>query len=330
MIDFPELIYCQQNNLLLKKVNPADCKYIWATAPLDELFQVLGTKLDDFNQLIDCMSMDWTTWYLMLDSVGNSFGLIRAIPELDNSISLHGIGWRQADTSARTFVLSWFAFHQFLFSNNQKIIKTYCDSMNFNAIRFDIKTGYQFEYCTPSGNNNLIVLHFVLFKNQFQDSLIQKRITFDFVHTFTFNSQFQLHEGRAKVQENKVFQLHLTSLTSQSELIKFYNLFKKSTLFYFLDLIPKPKVYALNLSLGYVLHTRQNKQNKLILFINKELTFDRSLQFVKYLNDEFKLNNYDLIYLETLVNNHNLENALNVLWKYCGNQNNSSIKLWSK
>lgn len=98
MISFPEILHCKNNNLLFKKVDQKDSLYIWETAPLDKLFLVIGCDASDHNELADLMQLDWTTWYLMFDNFGYSYGLIRAIPEMDNSISLHGIGWTQHKT----------------------------------------------------------------------------------------------------------------------------------------------------------------------------------------------------------------------------------------
>ena len=167
MILFPDILSCGHNGLLLKKVTKNDVKYIWETAPLNKLFLVIGCDACDHNDLTRLMQLDWTTWYLGLDDSGYSYGLIRAVPEMDNSISLHGIGWTQPKTSPRTFVFSWYAFHFWLLQNHKKVIKTYCDFNNTNAIKFDLKTGYVYDYWMPAITKKKKIVHLKIKKNNF-------------------------------------------------------------------------------------------------------------------------------------------------------------------
>ena len=95
----------------------------------------------------------------MFDNFGYSYGLIRAIPEMDNSISLHGIGWTQDKNSPRTFVFSWYAFHFWIFNSQHNYIKTYCDFNNINAIHFVLKTGYIYDYWMPTITLDKKILH---------------------------------------------------------------------------------------------------------------------------------------------------------------------------
>ncbi|MFY7943936.1 MAG: hypothetical protein ACOVNZ_05110, partial [Crocinitomicaceae bacterium] len=179
MKELPDIIKCNRNNFLFKKVRKDDIHLIWESAPLEELFKVLGRDCLNVNDLADTMQLDWTIWYFSIDEKGHSYGLLRVVPEMDLTYSLHGIGWIQKNKYPRVFVLSWYAFHHYLFNKGIDVLRTYCDSSNINAIRFDIKTGYVYEYCMPALVNNKIILHLKLVKENFYLLLARKSFYFE-------------------------------------------------------------------------------------------------------------------------------------------------------
>jgi hypothetical protein len=332
MILFPDILSCDHNGLLLKKVTQNDVEYIWETAPLNKLFLVIGCEASDYNDLTALMELDWTTWYLMLDNLGYSYGLIRAIPEMDNSISLHGIGWTQPKTSPRTFVFSWYAFHFWLLQNNNQVIKTYCDFNNTNAIKFDLKTGYVYDYWMPAITKKKKIVHLKIEKNTFFASLQKKEINFDLKEN-TFNS-FRIpiyNKGKAITSRAKDDNIKIAELQTNSELEQFMKKYQKDSFFYYCYLLPRPSVYSIifnDFNSGNMILTEIQGQKTIVLFISEEIAFSKSLDLVTELKSRFHLKTSDLILLEESISNESLKNALSINFQFSGNHSQPKAKIW--
>jgi SepF-like predicted cell division protein (DUF552 family) len=329
---FPDILSCDHNGLLLKKVTQEDVEYIWETAPLNKLFLVIGCEASDYNDLTNLMQLDWTTWYLMLDNLGNSYGLIRAIPEMDNSISLHGIGWTQPKTSPRTFVFSWYAFHFWLLQNNNQVIKTYCDFNNTNAIKFDLKTGYIYDYWMPAITKKKKIVHLKIEKNTFFALLQKKQINFDLKeNTFTSFRIPCYNKGEAITSRAKADNIKIAELQTNSDLEKFMKKHQKDSFFYYYYLLPRPSVYSIifkDLHLGNMVLTEIQGQNTIVLFISGEIDFSKSLDLVTELKSRFHLKTSDLILLEESISNESLKNALSINFQFSGNHSKPNAKIW--
>jgi len=332
MISFPEILHCKNNNLLFKKVDQNDSLYIWETAPLDKLFLVIGCDASDHNELADLMQLDWTTWYLMFDNVGYSYGLIRAIPEMDNSISLHGIGWTQHKNSPRTFVFSWYAFHFWLFSKQHNYIKTYCDFNNINAIHFDLKTGYVYDYWMPTITLDKKILHLKIEKNNFLDLLQRKQISFSLkeLHFSAFEIP-NYQTGKANTSKSKHLEIEITELESTSELDKFITKHKRDHFYYYCYMLPKPLVYSIlfkDINLGYLVNSVIKGKQSMVVFISTEIDLCTSLEIISKIKNKFELKTLDLIMLGSSEPNESLINALSIKFQFAGNHSSPTAKIW--
>ena len=332
MILFPDILSCDHNGLLLKKVTQNDVEYIWETAPLSKLFLVIGCEASDYNDLTNLMQLDWTTWYLMLDNFGYSYGLIRAIPEMDNSISLHGIGWTQPKTSPRTFIFSWYAFHFWLLQNNNQFIKTYCDFNNTNAIKFVLKTGYVYEYWMPAITKKKKFVHLKIEKNSFFALLQKKQIHFNLKeNTFTSFSIPIYNKSEAITSRAKDENIQIVELQTNSELEQFMKNHQKDSFFYYFYLIPRPSVYTLNFkdsNLGNMILNEIQSQKTIVLFISVEIDFGKSLDLVSELRSRFQLKTTDILLLEESISNESLINALSINFQFSGNHSQPTAKTW--
>ena len=332
MILFPDILSCGHNGLLLKKVTKNDVKYIWETAPLNKLFLVIGCDACDHNDLTRLMQLDWTTWYLGLDDSGYSYGLIRAVPEMDNSISLHGIGWTQPKTSPRTFVFSWYAFHFWLLQNNNQVIKTYCDFNNTNAIKFDLKTGYVYDYWMPAITKKKKIVHLKIEKNTFFALLQKKQINFDLKeNTFTSFRIPIYNKGEAITSRAKDDNIKIAELQTNSELEQFMKKHQKDSFFYYCYLLPRPSVYSIifkDFNSGNMILTEIQGQKTIVLFISEEIDFSKSLDLVTELKSRFHLKTSDLILLEESISNESLKNALSINFQFSGNHSQPNAKIW--
>ena len=331
MISFPDIIHCEYNSLILKKVSQSDIQYIWEIAPLNKLFLVIGSKASSVNELYHLMGLDWTSWYLMLDNYGYSYGLIRAIPEMDNSISLHGIGWTQPNKSPKTFVFSWYAFHFWLFENHVDYTRTYCDVDNTNAMKFILKSGYVYQNWIPSFTNNKRVAHFLIKKITFFELLSQKHIQFTLKEN-NFREvipKYQLEKSITNRAKQK--SIEIIELINKSELEQFVKNHKEVSFSYYFRLIPRPLVYIIvynNISLGNMILTELNKQKTIVLFVSEVIDLPTSLNLVAKLKSLFNLNAFDLILLEEMVSSDSLKNALSINFQYSGNHSFPNAKSW--
>lgn len=331
MISFPDVLSCEHNRLLLKKVTQNDVEHIWETAPLNKLFLVIGCEASDQSDLASLMQLDWTTWFLLLDNLGYSYGLIRAIPELDNSISLHGIGWTQPNASPRTFVFSWYAFHFWLFQNHNKVLKTYCDFNNTNAIKFVLKTGYVYNYWMPSIIKKKIV-HLKIAKNTFFALIQKKQIHFNLKESvFTDIVIPKYIKKKAITCRAKNVTIHIAELLTKSELEEFIKKHQKDSFYYYCHLLPRPSVYSIifkYFNLGNMILTEIQGQKTIVLFISGVIDFSRSLVLVTELKSRFHLKASDLVLLEESISNESLKNALSINFQFSGNHSQPSAKTW--
>ncbi len=293
MNSFPDIIRCLKNQLLFKKVSPSDIDYIWETAPLEELFLVTGCEASNSDELKDVMQLDWTTWFLMMDEQGYTYGLIRAVPEIDSSISLHGIGWTQPQRSPRIFVLSWYAFHYLLFSRNYEIVKTYCDAENTNAINFDLKTGYTYDYCMPSGVKGKKNIHLKLEKKPFDFSLEKKRFDFSLTQKdFASESIPVFVSGKSITNRAKNQEFTLRKLEPGKEHNDFFHQHFNDNYFYYTRLVPQPFVYRISIAstqLGYLLLSEINNKKKLIIFNLAQAQLNVCLEQVKFMKNTLQI-----------------------------------------
>lgn len=332
MILFPDLIECRLNNFILKKVSQVDLHHIWDTAPHHELFLVTGCEAGNESDFFDIMQTDWTTWYLMLNDKGNSFGLIRIVPEIDDVLSLHGIGWLQPGCSPRTYVMSWYGIHYWLFTNNHEIIKTYCDYKNTGAIQFDFKTGYTYDYWMPSVSNKSKLVHLKIEKDHFLNILEKKNIRFDLG-----NVQFSAFElplllkAKAISKKKKMGDVEIFLVNEREILDSFFQKHRYDAFFYFFQLIPRPNLYQIFMSgklIGEFLLNEIKGQQTLVLFISVTMTFPDALDFLNALNGKIKLNPNDILFIKEFVPCENLKNAISIWFQYSGNHSEFGTQVW--
>ena len=332
MILYPELISCTLNDLYIQKVYSENINYIWEVAPLKQLFLVTGAEASNSNELEEIMQLDWTTWYLMLDSDGFSYGLIHLVPEIDNTVSVHGIGWRQPNKSPRKFILSWYAIHHYLFKKGVNLIRSYCDSTNTNAIKFDFKTGYSYDYCMPSRVENSRVVHLKIDKDTFDNQFIQKKVIFNLIESFDLkvrNNKLILGKAISSISKGSSF--HIFQIEAKKEFLEFIDNHKKDELFHYFYLIPQPKLFTVILTgekVCFIIFSEILNTKKIILFNLKELEFTEYLELIQVIKSKFKLIKDDIILLEDKVKSFLLKDALSVNFKFSSNHTSLTNLIW--
>jgi len=328
----PDVVSCKNEMFYLKKIIPLDAEYIWKNAPLKQLFFVTGHEAENVQELIELFQLDWTVWYLIIDHNGFSYGLVRAIPEMDNTISLHGIGWTQNHKSPRIFVMAWHAMHQYLFDRGSTIIKTYCDKVNTNAIRFICKTGYQYEYTMPSGNANNQTLHFTLNNDDFITLQNKKQFTFQLnSHNYNDIKIPNLIEGSTYTDRAKQT-IFSTALIEMTQLDNFKRTHSNKKFFYFYHLIPSPKTYTIFLkrtNIASLLISEINGQYKIVIFDAIDLPLNLSLDLVKFIKETFSLKTNDVIIVDDNLSLDGIFQALTISFRYCGSYNHQAPNIWT-
>lgn len=332
MITFPELIQCSVNELIMQKVSKHDIPFIWDNAPLDQLFLVTGNDALDSEELQDDMHLDWTEWYLMLDKEGFTYGLIHLVPEMDETISIHGIGWTQLNKSPRNFVLCWYAMHDYLFSKGLVLIKSYCDSYNSIAINFDFKTGYTFDYCMPSRNPDSMIVHLKIEKGSFENQKLKKKLIFDLFESFDSKTKMiDLKPGRAVSSHNKKMEFTFTLLESFESISDFQSQHYNNKYFYYFKLIPQPALYSILVKdklKGYVLIAKPGRMKRIVIFYREIDEFSFYLEFIRTFQTRFELEKDDVIMLDGHTDLNEFKNALSVIFKFSGNHQGTSSNFW--
>jgi hypothetical protein len=332
MIHYPELITCSINDLYIQKVSPEKINYIWETAPLEQLFLVTGAEASSSMELEEIMQLDWTTWFFMLDLDGYSYGLIHLVPEIDNTVSIHGIGWTQLNKSPRKFILSWYAIHYYLFNQGFNLIRSYCDSKNTNAIKFDFKTGYTYDYCMPSREKNSKVVHLKLDRETFDIQLKQKKVTFNLNVSFELAVKNNtLLPGKAISSISKGTTFHISSIESKKEISEITNNYNTDELFHYFYLIPQPKLFSISLTgkkVGFMIISKILSTKKIILFNLTDLEFTKYLELIEVIKSNFELIPDDIILVEDKINSYFLKDALSINFKFSGNHSSLSSMVW--
>lgn len=330
MFDFPNLLYCKKKLLYIKKVTENDLVHVWEIAPLTELFYVTGQEASNLNELIQTFQLDWTTWYLMLDQKGDSYGLIRLVPEMDESLSIHGIGWTQPGNSPRNFVLSWYAFHHFLFSRGKEIIRTYCSAINTNALRFLIKSGYSYQYTMPSGEVNGNTLHLTITPDDFYKYTGSHSSQYDICTSSIKKTLIYLKGSKASTNryKNQGYNFNLINEIEKQSIQKTY---LKEQYGYFFQLLPPPPVYLITFNknrFSELLINEINGQKKIVVLTIQNTTLYQYLDFINFLTTTFKFNKNDVIFIRESHVNDDLKNALTISFKFAGAHNVSKSNVW--
>jgi hypothetical protein len=330
MFDFPDLVCCLKNSLHIKKLTENDIAYVWEIAPLKELFYVTGQEASNLQELIQIFQLDWTTWYIMLDQKGHSYGLIRLVPEMDESWSIHGIGWTQPGNSPRNFVLSWYAFHHFLFNRGIEIIRTYCNSINTNAVRFLSKSGYRYQYSMPGGGIDGQTMYLTISPNDFYNYSGTQSSQFELC-TSTFEKKtIKLIGSKASTNrlKNQLFSFNsLNEIEAQFIQKKYFN----EDYGYFFKLIPPPAIYIVSHcknKFSELLINEINGQKKIVVLTVKKATLYQYLDFINFLTTTFNFDKNDVIFIRESHVNVDLKNALTISYKFAGTHHNSKSNVW--
>ena len=329
MFKFPDLLCCKKNLLFIKKVSENDIAHVWEIAPLTELFYVTGQEASNLNELIQTFQLDWTTWYLMLDQKGNSYGLIRLVPEMDEFYSIHGIGWTQQGNSPRNFVMSWFAFHHFLFCQEVEIIRTYCSAINTNALRFLTKSGYRYQYTMPGGNNGH-TMHLTITPDDFYNNTGTHSSQYELCTSTFEKNLINLNSKKAYTNrfKNQGFNVNLIS---GIELQSIQKLYIKEQYGYFFQLLPPPPVYLITFNkywFSELLINEINGQKKIVILTVKNARLYQYLDFINFLKTTFHLNKKDVLFIRESHINDDLKNALTISYKFAGAHHICKSNVW--
>ena len=131
-------------------------------------------EIDDQTDLFEFYKkeFEWTNVYLICNINGDSFGLIRVVPELDNYISFHGIGWPNKSKLSRMYFKAWIGIHNYFF-NKCSLIRSNCNISNYNAIHVLDQTGYVPTFINSKIETNQNI-NFTLKKSDFLSSKLYK------------------------------------------------------------------------------------------------------------------------------------------------------------
>ena len=138
----PSYLVCSEEDIRLIRLTVDDVDWVVQNTDAQLLRNVFsssgGITLSEFYK----SQFSWTSVYLILNGTNDTFGIIRVVPEMDNLLSIHGIGWPNMNHFSRVYFDAWIGLHQYLF-HNHSLLRSNCRDVNFSAINVLLKTGYE-------------------------------------------------------------------------------------------------------------------------------------------------------------------------------------------
>ncbi len=218
----PESISINKN-VFVQKIEQADLNWIHANIPPHILSEVYSNheSISAFEQEIQ-----WTTNYFILDQDGVIFGIIRVIPELNDIVSLHGMGWPNQNGFSRNYLTAWLAMTQILLEK-YPWLHSNCRSNNMTAFRILEQTGFQFSHFGFHDDLQQRSIFFKLDYTDFKNSKLAKIIPLQSIdeskpRTINFINSQPKHQTtlkKRKFQFNKTPYLQSTYLLSFKQLL---------------------------------------------------------------------------------------------------------------
>lgn len=137
----PKQLISKSGDIHLTLLTPDDADFIVLSTKREELESVFGVPENNIN-LSDFIKRDleWTFCYVISDKNSN-YGIIKVVPELDDVLSFHGIGWSKRFQFSRKYFNAWYLIHDFYFKSNSISISN-CLLSNERGIKALTNIGY--------------------------------------------------------------------------------------------------------------------------------------------------------------------------------------------
>jgi len=149
----PKQLISKSGDICLTLLKEDDVDFIVSSAKKSELELIFGVPEKD-NSLSEYIKNDlaWTFCYVISDKNSN-YGIIKVVPEIDDVLSFHGIGWSKEFRFSRKYFNAWYLIHDFYFKSNQ-ISLSNCLLSNSSAIKVLVNTGYFPNFIIHLDNND--------------------------------------------------------------------------------------------------------------------------------------------------------------------------------
>lgn len=178
-MSLPSCLICFDEDIRLIRLKADDVDWVVQHTDAELLENVFSSSENMSLSEFYTAQFAWTSVYLITNANNDTFGIIRVVPEMDNVLSMHGIGWPNTHHFSRVYFKAWIGIHQYLL-NKQSLLRTNCRDDNFGAMNVLLKTGYEATYLNiyNEGERNL---NFILSSEKFWDSplfLMNKGVSF--------------------------------------------------------------------------------------------------------------------------------------------------------
>ncbi|MGY8988296.1 MAG: hypothetical protein ACKVG7_07035 [Flavobacteriales bacterium] len=211
----PKQLISKSGDIILTLLTANDSDFIVSSSKKEELELVFGVpeKGTSISNYIK-RDLEWTFCYVISDKVSN-YGIIKVVPEMDEVLSFHGIGWSKEFQFSRKYFNAWYLIHAFYLKSNS-IATSNCLLSNERGVKVLINTGYVPAFIIKV-NNEQYKVSYELYKDSFYSNmdndylrsnyLIEtksKNITFNniIVNRKSFSKRKKLSIKRLKVIKN--------------------------------------------------------------------------------------------------------------------------------
>ena len=149
----PKQLISRSGDIHLTLLTVDDTDFIVSSTKREELELVFGVPGNDIS-LSDYIKryLEWTFCYIISDKNSN-YGIIKLVPELDDVMSFHGIGWSKRFQFSRKYFNAWYLIHDFYFKLNSISISN-CLLSNERGIKVLTSTGYLPNFIFKLDNEN--------------------------------------------------------------------------------------------------------------------------------------------------------------------------------
>ena len=229
IMHLPESV-CINHNVFVQKIELNHHRWIYENVDHHVLGEVFSNH-ESFSAF--SREIQWTTNYFILDQAGVIFGIIRIIPELNDIVSMHGMGWPNHAGFSRNYIIAWVAVTQILLEQ-YPYLHSNCRSDNVTAFRILEQTGYQFCHFGFHEDINQRSLFFKLDRNDFNHSQLAQLVelsTIALCKSLAINFQNSQPKHLSKIKKIKI-QYKETDSFHSNYLLTFDKLLLNQTKYY--------------------------------------------------------------------------------------------------
>lgn len=181
----------KSGDIHLTLLSPNDADFIVLSTKREELEFLFGVPENGIS-LSDYIKRDleWTFCYVISDTNSN-YGIIKVVPELDDVLSFHGIGWSKGFQFSRKYFNAWYLIHDFYFKSNSISISN-CLLSNERGIKVLTNIGYLPNFIFKVDNEHYKVSYKLnkdcFYSNMDNDYLISNYLIENKSRNITFNN----------------------------------------------------------------------------------------------------------------------------------------------